>query len=312
MKRKFTVKVVGGLGNQLFGLTFGLLVAGKMNAELNIDGSLIKYGSNMERKLQITNLDLNCKNVKYVNKFLTKVNINSKLLKKVMWKMATHKNQKESEIQSPFFKFTNNQKFVGYFQNWLYADILHQQGFNLLPKTLLNEDSSFRKLVNVSKDIFVHIRLGDYLQFPNLYTIVPESYYVNGIKAINLEKSNGKIVLFVENKKELTDFYPKLLSMADLIIDKSSRLDDLESFMFLSSANQIIASNSTYSMWAAWCVKNRNGIALVPDIKYFHQNSQKLVDDRWDKVDTSTGGIIRGKFNIERHSRLENQFNLKF
>jgi hypothetical protein len=78
--------------------------------------------------------------------------------------------------------------------------------------------------------------------------------------------------LFVENKKELTDFYPKLLSMADLIIDKSSRLDDLESFMFLSSANQIIASNSTYSMWAAWCVKNRNGIALVPDIKYFHQN----------------------------------------
>jgi hypothetical protein len=100
--------------------------------------------------------------------------------------------------------------------------------------------------------------------------------------------------------------------MADLIIDKSSRLDDLESFMFLSSANQIIASNSTYSMWAAWCVKNRNGIALVPDIKYFHQNSQKLVDDRWDKVDTSTGGIIRGKFNIERHSRLENQFNLKF
>jgi hypothetical protein len=312
MKRKFTVKVVGGLGNQLFGLTFGLLVAGKINAELNIDESFIKYGSNMERKLQISSLDLNCKNVNYVNKLFAKVDINSKLLKKVIWKITTHKDQKESEIKNPFFKFANNQKFVGYFQDWLYVDILHRQGFNLLPKTLSDKYDSFRKLVDVSKDIFVHIRLGDYLQFPNIYTIVPESYYLNGVKAINLGKSNGKIVLFIEDKKELGDFYPKLFSMADLIIDKSSRLDDFESWLFLSSANQIIASNSTYSMWAAWCVKNRNGIALVPDIKYFHQNSQKLVDARWDRVDISTGGIIRGQFDIERHSFMENQFNLKF
>lgn len=312
MKRKFTVKVVGGLGNQLFGLAFGLLVAEKMKAELNIDGSLIKYGSNKERKLQIDKIDLNYMGVKYIKKHVTKVDLNSELIKKVMWKIATRKNQKESEIQSPFFKFKSNQEFTGYFQNWLYADILHSQGFNLLPRTLLNKHHSFMKSVDVSKDIFVHIRLGDYLQFPNLYTVIPESYFINGINAINRDKLNGKIVLFVENKKELNAFYPNLLSMADLIIDRSSHLDDFESLIFLSSARQIIVSNSTYSMWAAWCVKNRNGIALVPDAQYFHPNSQELVDQRWDKVDSSKGGIVRGKFDMATHLRLKSQFYSKF
>ena len=57
MKKSNSIKVqlLGGLGNQLFGLHFGAAVSSQLNIELQISDSMIALGSNKSRSLQILN-----------------------------------------------------------------------------------------------------------------------------------------------------------------------------------------------------------------------------------------------------------------
>ena len=55
-KKLVTVRIIGGLGNQLFILFFGLAVSTVLGSKLLIDDKLIVFGSNSDRKIEILNL----------------------------------------------------------------------------------------------------------------------------------------------------------------------------------------------------------------------------------------------------------------
>ena len=310
------MKVVGGLGNQIFGYIFGLAVAKKLKSKLTLDDTLIYFGSNKSRSLEInklvaleSNLEFKQrKNNVYLKKF------DNKIIQKIFWKVATFNTFHENKINDIEFRFKPNQKFYGYFQTWFYADILASDGFNFKfpSKNLSNTYYKFLESSDFLNDICIHVRLGDYLDLQDTYKIVPESYFLEAIAAIQTIRDVRRIILFTENTNEVASYYPNLHKICDLIIDKSSGLSDLECFILLSSSNCIIASNSTYSMWAAWITKNRNGLAIVPEAHYFQPESQKLVDDRWDKVDKKTGAIALGSRRIDDSIDKQEEFNNKF
>ena len=99
-KGHITVKLLGGLGNQLFGLVFGLAVANKLQSKLVADCSLISMGNNNSRKLEIRSLNTGGILVIFKKSFLNKLieKIDLQILKSLYWKTSMYFTKQESKI----------------------------------------------------------------------------------------------------------------------------------------------------------------------------------------------------------------------
>lgn len=317
MKNYIKVKVIGGIGNQLFIFIFGLTISKQLKTKLVVDDSLIHLGSNKSRKMEITNLIFDGFKIEFKSSRLSKLLIHKSntALNKILWKLfRLNKRTIDEDTQSKSqFRFAGGQTFSGYFQDWFYADFINEHNSNFNFK-LKNPGSSYSDLVKAldhSNPIFVHIRIGDYLDFPNIYSILPEYYFLDSLKHLRL-KDNDKIWLFTEDLVQTRKFYPGLVFKADKIIDKKLGLSDLESFSLLCQGTKLIASNSTFSMWAAWFV-NKNGFsAVVPMQLGIKGGSLTLIDERWDRYDLEKRTIFPGSKSNLRYLERKKEFLSKF
>jgi hypothetical protein len=133
MKNKgsiITVKIIGGLGNQLFGYFFGLAVSDRLGTKLNIDGSLIKFGSNKDRVANVQKFETLADNIFFSNmqnQFSKKL-ISNKYIRKIYWKIMSklNPNISESALEQKNFKFQEHRSYSGYFQNWFYVDYYYK------------------------------------------------------------------------------------------------------------------------------------------------------------------------------------------
>jgi hypothetical protein len=288
------VQLLGGLGNQLFGLHFGVAVSSRLNAELQVSDSLIALGSNKSRSLQILNFEFSSPDIVYrITKKRSFESLSTnQLLRKIQWKMQLRRSKfiDEEKMGAAQFKFKLGQSFSGYFQDWVFADYLYEEGKRLIPKKLSSHTEALINLLKQQSVLCIHLRLGDYLDFPDIFTILPEEYYLNAVKHFEQDEK-FKIWIFVEDQTQAIEFYPNLLNMAEKVFDQRSGLTDVESFIILSNCRNLIASNSTYSLWAAWFVNKNQGTVIVPKQLGIKGVSDELSDARWHRYDLTTRNI---------------------
>ena len=317
MKNFTKVKVIGGIGNQLFVLVFGLAISSRLKTKLIAGDSLLHFGSNKSRRMEVVEFVFKGFNIEFKSSKLSRL-LNKKsniILNKIIWifyKLNTRVISEDKQKKSQF-RFTKGQTFSGYFQDWFYVDYVYEQNpsfdFNLK-----NPSAVYLNLIKdaaQSKPIFVHVRLGDYLNFPNIYSILPENYFLDSLKHLG-SNNNEKIWLFAENLEQVKKFYPELIKKADKAIYKKGGLNDIESFKLLCQGTKLVASNSTFSMWAAWFV-NKNGFsAVVPLQMGIKGGSESLIDERWDRYDLEKREIIPATKSNERYLEKKAAFLSKF
>jgi hypothetical protein len=292
MKRKkdfVVVDLVGGLGNQLFGLAFGSALSDKLRCNLILDKSLIQFGSNHERKLEIQKFNFGLKNFKIKQSKLvklfafTKIEIFKKISAKII--ITRRKTIKEENLEVKQVEIS--ERYSGYFQDWMYADYLLFNNCQFSPN--LTEDyltgNILYKEFSDMKPVLVHIRLGDYLKFSNVYEVLPERYYLRAIEKLIEHDKTKEIWLVIEDFEQVTNYYPNLVKVTSKIIDKNLDLKDHEVFYLLSKSKFLITSNSTFSLWAAWFVLNDGGKVIVPSVFKVSGVPSKLIDHRWDAID---------------------------
>lgn len=283
------VDLVGGLGNQLFGLVFGSALSEKLCCNLVLDKSLIHFGSNHDRKLEIQKFNFGLKNFKIKQSNLVRIFTFAKLeiLKKISGRIIMAKRKSIKEENLGVRKIEINKRFSGYFQDWMYADYLLQENSNFFPT--LSKDtltgSDLLEEFSVAKPVLVHIRLGDYLKFSDVYEVLSEQYYLSAIEKIIENEKTKEIWLVIEDLEQVTNFYPNLIKVASKIIDKKIGLKDHEVFYLMTQSTYLIASNSTFSLWAAWFVLNNEGKVIVPSVFKVSGTPSKLIDARWDSID---------------------------
>jgi hypothetical protein len=291
MKRKkdlIVVDLVGGLGNQLFGLAFGWALSEKLSCSLELDKSLIQFGSNQYRKLEIQKFNFGLDNFKIKQSNLVTLfsSFKIELFKKIASKIITkRKSIKEENLELKPIEI--NERYSGYFQDWMYADYLLFKNRQFSPSLTENyfDDNIFYNEFSDTKPVLVHIRLGDYLKFSNVYEILPEQYYLSAIEKLIENNRTKEIWLVIEDFEQVTNYYPNLVKVASKIIDKNKGLKDYEVFYLMSKSEFLIASNSTYSLWAAWFVLNDGGRVIVPSVFKVSGEPSKLIDQRWDSID---------------------------
>jgi hypothetical protein len=315
---KTKIKVVGGIGNQLFGFFFGALVSNQLQTRLSLDTRLIKFGSNKDRwsifqEIKIHGQTFDTVSAQKINEIPLKY---VDFYRRIYWKFTKvfSRSIAEKECLDPSFKFKANQSYTGYFQNWFYADKLAatMSEMNLMPIKNSKRYSDELEKLKMENPICVHLREGDYLNFPDIYRLIPVDYFEYCLNLELSRNSDRPIWIFTEDAGSLKFYSDDFVDLASRVIDRSVGLTDLESFMLMTKSKTLIATNSTYSLWASWFVWKNGHTAYVPFQSYIFGVSNDLMDERWNRYDFEKDIFYPGKFNQEKNNQLEREFLSKF
>lgn len=254
-----TIKVMGGLGNQLFQYSFG-------KAQKN-NGIGVKYmttwytvshkRSAFPRPYRLDKLNVEVQEGLYSrNPTIREDGLNLKLLK------------------------MNNYNFHGYWQYLAY----HENNIPELTKEFTVKEKyhtedfiKWRDIIKETPSVSVHVRKGDYVGNKGLHDL-PLSYYMSALKLIE-----GDVYIFSDDigwcKK---NFNPGYFSRKINFVHLQDYLD----FELMKLCNHNIISGSTFSWWGAMLNQNpdKKVIAPVGWISGENENDDLYYPKSWIKL----------------------------
>jgi hypothetical protein len=152
----------------------------------------------------------------------------------------------------------------GFFQNSKYYDLNN----DILFKTeiRLKAEIFFHNLnIRNKKTIFIHIRRGDYLIWPNIDTpaVLGLNWYLNEINIIKEKISNSFFIIFTDDIHYAEDFFG---DDENIFISKNNEVDD---FLLMSMCDHGILSASSFAFWAATLINKKSPTANLIAPKYW-------------------------------------------
>lgn len=253
-----TVRVRGGMGNQLFIYAFGYARARESGERLVLDLSSYKSGYFRGYMLDNFNLDdCDITGIRYPDNRL-----GYKLHKTFLQQRYCYIREKDYPQKTDGISEKDRHRFYfhGFWQNKNFfrgfeEDIARQ----FTPKSISERVRGFSKEINGRNSVAVHIRRGDYLDigwgtdggyyekaFEYMAASIPkpEFYFFSDDMEWTEKKFGGKPNFhFVSGREGLTD---------------------LDEFFAMSECSHNIIANSSFSWWAAWLNRNPGKIVTFP------------------------------------------------
>ena len=194
----------------------------------------------------------------------------------------------------PINSTSTNTLLVGYFQSPKYFNNYKETIYKLLKIDLKKSIVKNKIYIDFNETTYIsmHFRFGDYKKYPNIYTLLTETYYKN---ALNYIKGNGlkeyNVLYFCENDSvnEVNEIINSLKPDFPQInfIRADPQLEDWEQMLLMSLCQHNIIANSTFSWWGAYLNTNSAKIVCYPD-QWFSPEAKKdtsdLFLDDWKKI----------------------------
>lgn len=312
---KLRVFLLGGLGNQLFGAFFARAASLRLTEEVELSDQLIPFGSNPNRSLAVDQLSwaigpkvlLKCK-----KQFGQNLLLRSSLLRRLIWHSFRLFGRRQRLNLQDFWQHkwesSENIAILDYFNDWFFAEYVRTNDSEFTKGLEINE--KYQLIVN-EKKVLVHVRIGDYLEHPEIYSLLSETYYLKAIDLIK-EKHNLKdisVIVICENAQEVRKYYPKLSSICTEIVDKKGLNSDIDAFNLLASSTHLIAGNSTFSFWAAWIGLTQRMTTIVPEDERLNENQSGLRELSWIVLDARTGKVKEKRPYVSWFKEKEDWFH---
>lgn len=141
--------------------------------------------------------------------------------------------------------FQGSCSLSGYFQSWKYFDNC---------KDYIKEILSPNPVEDLSDRCCIHVRRGDYLNYPNHHPIQSMQYYMSAAERIPVKK----FVVFSDDAPWCRQNFK---GNEFEINDTASLLSD---FRKMISCSHFIIANSSFSWWPAWLSKNESKVVVAP------------------------------------------------
>ena len=290
--KALTVKVAGGLGNQLFMFYGGLSIARSLEKEPVFDITALNAIKNLHPGLNIYDLGL-LAHFQVIEEDTKKSLFNNldTLVERIVRKLglgdsfAKTNNKflpKEIGFIDPRHIEHEMTSLEGYFQSWRYFSSIGDRTELL---TVLREKSSHwfaETLKDLKKDkpLVIHVRRGDFLRAENRSLGVLSKEYFAKIAELNPDRS---IWVFSDSPPEnLIEF--KKIKGVTRIVAPPAEADPIDSLLLMASADVLGISNSTFSWWAG-TLSSPDSKIYVPD-KWFERRSDPidLIPLNWHRI----------------------------
>lgn len=274
------VRLMGGLGNQMFQYAAGLQLATLRKTILKLDPTFLLDRMPRENftyrdfDLEIFDLQPEIASPAEVRRFRRLAEPASRsVLERVADKLARRHYYLESSpaFDAGVLELPDETYLEGYFQNERYfADI----GVEIRKRFRLAPDESklpagTRRLaddIRSNQGICLHVRRGDYASNPVSFQhhgLCSLEYYQNGLKELRARGATGPVFIFSDDVKWCRDNFKesdKFVVVGDEHAGPCSSLH----FWLMTLCQSFVIANSSFSWWAAWLGENPNKIVVRP------------------------------------------------
>lgn len=272
--------VAGGLGNQLFIWNLAHALEQRYNEKV----TLVYPKSLGGRNNELTELSQYCshrisiKTMNTLNKVLVfhdrarrKLNTQRNLIGKHFLFEAKHPDD-IYDLSSPAHPLI----FRGYFQSSNFVteniEIYSQEIENLASRRLAEIPT---QAIPTGSYNAMHIRRGDYLLNRDSLGLLTNEFFERGAQEFPID-------VICSDSEEIIEFKSNKINRAKQLI--SNDLDTWDEFAVLSSASNLVISNSTFSWWAGLMVARNNGAVIAPN----PWNKKSSMGDDYLKMDKFT------------------------
>ena len=265
----FTMRLLGGLGNQMFQFAAGYSLSRTHHKRLVLDTAI--YSKNKLRKLELENFSLP-NDIEIAEVKPEAIGSRTNVFRKVLSSLGSSKmmiyKEKSHCFDCGFFDLAAPAYIKGYFQSPLYFENYRNELREILrPKAQLSSSNqSYVGAIEQSKvSISVHIRRGDYAATPDnmsAHGVLDQNYYDAAFDLMkNLYGKNINWFIFTDDPVWVKGTFQALENAQAVVGNDDSPLEDL---WLMSKCDHNIIANSTFSWWGAWLNTSKGKTVIAP------------------------------------------------
>jgi hypothetical protein len=291
---KITVRIIGGLGNQLHGYAFGICLSKRLGCSVIFDcesgywddpyGRQFLLDEFPHIKIQKASLPRTRVGI-LVFKLLRKLSIFLSSL--VPLKFRTHVLEGTPTRYRPdifYSSYVFNPYFMGYWASYRYLQESESSLRRLLQPPEPKQSEIILRLVeklSEKSSSFIHYRS---YQEEKMFSRDLRSYYCGAVNHVLEKDPAAKFYVFSDNvelaRRQLTDIgvVPNFIDLPDTNTDLTSLID----FALMCSCEHSIIGDSTFSWWAAWLNNKPNQIVVSPG--GISAMGDDWVDSNWEQI----------------------------
>lgn len=276
-----TIRLQGGLGNQMFQYATARALAEKNHTNVALDMSW--FGQAFDTGTTPRHYELDCfKLDKSIKKY------KNHLIIKALYRRSTIHNEPHFHQDPDLLKLPDNTVLNGYFQSEQYfADIrdILLQDF-CWQKAPTGKNRALASVLNTDKNsVSLHVRRGDYVTNKNASSF-------HGLTGLNYYKSATR---YLQKQIKVSNYYifsddpawcKAHLKLAHQTTYVDWNTDGAEDMRLMSMCQHNIIANSSFSWWGAWLNQNPAKIVIAPQQWFAHldSNTKDVIPDSWQKI----------------------------
>lgn len=286
------VKLVGGLGNQMFQYAFAKKLSLAHDVPVMLDNywyTDVKFGKDAAREYAL-------------GKFKTSLPLASRediarlTADRGFWFKAIRKVKRDI-FRIDEFSFDPKQLdtkdgsyLEGYWQTESYFSDIRS---TIIDEFSLGEGLSPTGQVIAQQEescnsVSIHIRRGDYVsnkKVADVFGVLSLVYYHNAVRAIKDKVSDPVFFVFSDDIKWAE---ANLDLGAGTVYVSRPEIKDHEEIVLMSKCKHNIIANSSFSWWGAWLNQNPEKIVLAPSrwFKNSTMNTKDVVPSSWTKIES--------------------------
>jgi len=274
------VKLLGGLGNQMFQYAVGRHLSIKNSDSLMLDLTDLLKREDIDYTPREFELDIF--DVKYTGKILASERRTFK--ERFALKYLTRRVDEIDYIFDPeVLGLKGNLYLNGFWQNEKYfngiEDIIRQD-FTLKAKVLPLNDLTVKKISSINS-VSVHFRRGDYLSNPtakNIHGVVEVGYYKKALTKISELVESPHFFIFSDDIDWVRENFVFEQEHTFISHDACAAYD----MHLMSLCKHNITANSSFSWWGAWLNRNPDKIVISPQ-QWINAIQTEIVPEHWMK-----------------------------
>lgn len=277
-KRKVTVRLYGGLGNQIFQYLFGKFLEEVYSLDVTFDANWLDskpnhFGSDIRNFKFSESLKLEPK--KSIFRVKLESAITSIALRSESFARVANIHFEYTKPELGAISIKNSAKFRGYYQNFSIPKEIIIEIANLNWEPIPKNGDVDEVLLTIAKEEFVavHVRGGDYLSPKSIYATLPTAYYRDSFAQLNEEIPNPHLIVFTDDKAHATKVLPKDRKYS---FASDFQLTTSQEFFLMTKAQAHVIANSTFSYWAAR-LSQTSIFTFSPKEWYRQQNEGKPI-----------------------------------
>jgi hypothetical protein len=272
MKKSVTVRIRGGLGNQLFCYAIGFYLAKQNNLDFIIDGDTGFIGDKFGREYSLHRFGHKKNKIKKIYWLFSRFLVIRLLVKifyltfKIPHKKRIFWVENWGAFRSNGIKLNGNLYLDGYWQKADYLFEFRDCLRNSLMKNLRKESQVRLKPNSVA----VHFR-GSEVNF-----ILDEDYYLAAVTKMRSKIKDPHFYLFSDVNFE--NISSAFIEGEYTIVPKGGD-DGFDNFILMCQCENFIIANSTFSWWASFLSENDQKIIFLP--KEIEKNLIPIQEDAY-------------------------------